>query len=105
MSTELDIGFTEEDYLASEGMSAISVGVFKSQRIATPVTVSVSPLTLTQYRATGRPDLPGIPPDDIFSPIEAGMFFCHCMILLSVIYKFCLNRFAGLQQLCDNNYF
>ena len=45
----------------------------KSSRIATPVTVRVTPVTLTQHRATGRPDPPGIVPDNLLSPIEAGI--------------------------------
>ena len=70
----LEIQFLEEDYRSFEPDLAMSVEVRKRSRIATPVTVRVLPVTLTQFRATGRPDPPGILLfyEGRFSPIEAG---------------------------------
>ena len=73
--TVLEIMFDNDDYGASESELSISVRVTKNQRIATPVTIRVTPVTLAQHRSTGRPDPPGIPPDNQFSPIEAGEIF------------------------------
>ena len=69
----LVIQFTEEDYRNGESELVLPVRVNKNQRIATPVTVRVTPSTLTQHRATGRPDPPGTLEDDPNSPIEAGI--------------------------------
>ena len=72
----LVLQFTNDDYRASEPELSLPVRVTKSNRIATPVTVSVTPVTLTQHRASGRPDPRGTLVDNPNSPIEAGIEGC-----------------------------
>lgn len=70
----MEIEFTEDSYRSIEGdFEQVFVRVAKRARIASPLTVMVTPLTLTQHRATGRAVPPGLPTDSTFSPIEASM--------------------------------
>ena len=70
----LVLQFTNDDYRSSEPELSLPVKVTKSNRIATPVTVSVTPVTLRQHRTTGRPDPRGTLDDSQRSPIEAGIY-------------------------------
>ena len=96
----LVLQFTNDDYRASEPELSLPVRVTKSNRIATPVTVSVTPVTLTQHRASGRPDPRGTLVDNPNSPIEAGIE--GCMPWAVLIY----NINSTIIIICKNlNYF
>lgn len=63
---------TETDYQSSERDLQINAVVSKSMRIANPVTISLTPLTIDQAVAGGITLPVGTPPDDNrFSPNRA----------------------------------
>ena len=81
---------SEDDYRASESGGTISFEVIKDSRIASPITVSVSPLTVGGAIASGGPVPVFIPDDDPLSPSRASESFfssvtvllqCNCVIL------------------------
>ena len=72
-SAAVEIQFTNDDYRAIESSGVIPVVVTKNQRIATPLTISINPLTVAQANSEGVP-LEGIPPDNPFVPPYAGKF-------------------------------
>ena len=43
------VQFTNDDYRAIESSGVMPVAITKNQRIATPLTVSINPLTIDQY--------------------------------------------------------
>ena len=68
----MNIFFTEDDYRAAESSQSVPVRVTKDSRIATPVTVTVNPLTVMQ--AEEQESIMTLMPDDNpLSPNRAGM--------------------------------
>ena len=66
-------GFTEDDYRTNEG-GQLPVGVLKGSRIASPVTLTISPLTVDEVIASGG-SVPLIPEDNPFAPSRASELF------------------------------
>ena len=72
-SAAVEIQFTNDDYRAIESSEVMPVVVTKYQRIATPLTISINPLTVAQANSEGV--LPeGIPLDNPFVPPYAGIY-------------------------------
>lgn len=69
----MNIFFTEDDYRATESSQSVPVRVAKDNRIATPVTVTVNPLTLMQAEELEETIMIPMPDDNPFSPNRAGM--------------------------------
>ena len=55
-----------------ESGMALPVMLSKNVRIASPITLTVSPLTVDEAIASGRPLPPNIPPDNPLSPSRAS---------------------------------
>ena len=64
--------FTEDDYRINEDGGSLLVIVAKSTRIASPITLTVSPLTIAEALASGDPLPPNIPEDNPLSPSRAS---------------------------------
>ena len=71
-SAAVEVQFTNDDYRAIESSGVMPVVVTKNRRIATPLTISINPLTVAQANSEGV--LPeGIPLDNPFAPPYAGI--------------------------------
>ena len=70
--TDVTLSLTNDDYRATEADQFMPVKVMRQGFIGTPVTVLITPMTLSQHRATGRPDPHRVPYNDPLSPTEAG---------------------------------
>ena len=66
------MSFTEDDYRVNEDGGSLPVVVAKSARIASPITLTVSPLTIAEALASGGPVPPNIPEDNPLSPPRAS---------------------------------
>ena len=60
----VSISFSNDDYRASESSGKISVVVTKNHPVATPITLSIIPRTVSAQRRSGSPLPPNIPVDD-----------------------------------------
>ena len=83
--TALNIFLTEDDYRASETSQSVPVRVAKDSRIATPVTITVNPLTVMQAEEMGEPIMVLMPDDNPFSPNRAGIKSNNTVITLLVL--------------------
>ena len=68
------IFFTNDDYRAIESSGVMPVAVSKDGRIATPMTISINPLTVSQQRQSGRALPDGVPTLNPVSPPYAGNY-------------------------------
>ena len=68
----VEIIFTEDDYRTNEDGGSLPVFVSKSLRIASPITLTVSPLTVAQALAAGVQVFITIPQDNPLSPSRAS---------------------------------
>ena len=68
----VEVFFTEEDYRVIEDGGSLPVVVAKSARIAFPITLSISPLTLAEALASGGPVPSNVPQDNPLSPSRAS---------------------------------
>ena len=71
----VDVGFSEAEYLANEQDENVDVTLVKNSRIATDLSLKVSPVTSSVARDLGRfPQGVDLPNDNGGrSPIDAGM--------------------------------
>ena len=81
--TDVNFEFTENDYQANEPSPddpnpSLPVVVFKSARIASPVELMVSPLTVQAANTTSLPLPPNVPMNDTNSPPFASKKV-HCL--------------------------
>ena len=51
--TGVDVSFTEDDYQGSESSQSITVRITKNRRIATPMNLTVNPITVEQAEGLG----------------------------------------------------
>ena len=75
LCTVVSIEFDEMDYRAVENEQRLTVKISKNKKIAFPLQLQVSPLTITEAKDLGIALLPSIPIDDPMSPIEAGTHY------------------------------
>ena len=69
----VDIFLSEDDYRSVESSESISILLIKTVEIASPVTVSISPRTISEAIASGQPlPLAPLPVDNPFSPSSAS---------------------------------
>ena len=68
----MEVILTEDDYRTNEDGGSLQVVVSKSQRIASPITLTVSPLTVAQALAAGVQVPVRIPQDNPLSPSRAS---------------------------------
>ena len=73
----------EDDFRTGE-TGQLPVVVAKSSRIASPITLTISPLTVDEAVASGKPLPPNIPEDNPLSPSRASelIVFQDMMILI-----------------------
>ena len=68
----MEVFFTEDDYRVNEDGGSLPVIVTKSARIASSITLTVSPLTVAGALASGGPIPSNIPLDIPLSPSRAS---------------------------------
>ena len=71
---EVNIQLTEDDYRGTEAEGSIGIVVSKDARIASNVSLMVSPVVLSEARRLDRFPMNVVPPDDNEgrSPVDAG---------------------------------
>ena len=85
----VDLGFSEAEYVANEQDETVEVTVVKNSRIATDLTLTVSPVTSSVARDLGQfPQGVNLPSDnDGRSPIDAGVYDKHGILKFNVSHK------------------
>lgn len=64
--------FTKEDYRGDESDQKIVVGVTKDVQIASPITLSITPLTINEAITSGDPVPFSVPEHNPYSPKRAS---------------------------------
>ena len=75
LNCTVNIQLTEDDYRATEGEGRVEIVVYKDARIATNVSLTVTPMTLSEARRLNVFPTNVVPADDNEgrSPVEAGI--------------------------------
>ena len=76
----MEIAFTTDDYQGRESSQNIVVTVSKDLQIASPITLSVIPLTIAEAIASGVPLPLNVSEDNHYSPIRAGKVVLELLI-------------------------
>ena len=90
----MNIQLTEDDYRGTEAEGSIGIVVSKDARIASDVSLTVSPVVLSEARRLNMFPMNVLPPDDNEgrSPVDAGERM------------YCVPQFANLAISINNNY-
>ena len=76
----MEIAFTTDDYQGRESSQNIVVTVSKDLQIASPITLSVIPLTIAEAITSGVPLPLNVSEDNRYSPIRAGKVVLEFLI-------------------------
>jgi hypothetical protein len=80
---DVRVFFAEIDYHVNEAWGSLLVSVIKPERIASPITLKVSPVTVAEALASGAH--PGIiPPYNPLSPNRAGELLNTSAIIILI---------------------
>ena len=81
---EVNIQLTEDDYRGTEAEGSVGIVVSKDARIASDVSLMVSPVVLSEARRLDRFPMNVLPPGNNSgrSPVDAGEgMYCVCLSL------------------------